>query len=212
MNIIILGAERAGKTALLRSIKSTPVATSRSLSMKLKGSLGLSKSSSNMRSLLSMTGSGASTSSSDILAMLAANTYTPTEGVELDTWAPPQDTIDSELTFVAPTASPTQTDQGEESEPRGMLFNMWDMAGHEVYQSTHPFFLSRRSVFVLAFHMARIDEELPGLVQWLNCIQVMAADAPLVIVGTHLDEFTRKERISAVKRAVNRNILTCTPT
>jgi hypothetical protein len=64
------------------------------------------------------------------------------------------------------------------------------LAGQEVYYTTHAFFLSERSVFLLVWNLCG-DEKNSRVSYWLNTVRTHAPNAPVILVGTHLDE--RKE-------------------
>eukprot|EP01103_Thecamoeba_quadrilineata_P004097 TRINITY_DN1381_c3_g1_i1.p1 TRINITY_DN1381_c3_g1~~TRINITY_DN1381_c3_g1_i1.p1 ORF type:complete len:1903 (+),score=318.22 TRINITY_DN1381_c3_g1_i1:778-5709(+) len=63
----------------------------------------------------------------------------------------------------------------------------WDFAGQDLYYTTHQFFLTPRSVYLLVFNMA-LPEEDSRIEYWLQMIQTRAPDCPIVLAGTHLDE------------------------
>lgn len=65
-------------------------------------------------------------------------------------------------------------------------FSVWDFAGQEVYYSTHQFFISDRTIYIFVFNLLE-DDETSRIEYWLNSISVRAQDAPILVVGTHLD-------------------------
>jgi len=68
-----------------------------------------------------------------------------------------------------------------------MELNGWDFGGQEIYHATHQFFLTNRSLFLLAWN-ARHGYEQGKLYYWLDAIQARAPDSPVLIVATHVDE------------------------
>jgi len=62
----------------------------------------------------------------------------------------------------------------------------WDFAGQELYYTTHQFFLSGRSIFVVVWNLEKPIEE-SRVEFWLNSIQSKISTATVVLVGTHLD-------------------------
>ena len=68
-----------------------------------------------------------------------------------------------------------------------MQLNAWDFGGQEIYHATHQFFLTTRSLFVLAWN-ARHGYEQGKLYYWLDAIQARAPESPVVLVATHIDE------------------------
>lgn len=68
-----------------------------------------------------------------------------------------------------------------------MQLRSWDFGGQEIYHASHQFFLTNRSLFVLVWN-ARLGFEQGRLYYWLNTIQALAPDSPIVIVATWTDE------------------------
>src|SRR5205823_2277128 len=65
-------------------------------------------------------------------------------------------------------------------------FRAWDFAGQEVYYSTHAFFLSNRSVYLVVWSLTA-SEDTQRVLYWLQSIQSRAPKAPVMLVGTHAD-------------------------
>ena len=122
-------------------------------------------------------------------------------------------------------------------------FTVWDFAGRihhmpllsptinviigqEVYYSTHQFFLSQRSIYIVVFDMSTLNPPPPtaggfapappitsahtagagtdGLERvnyWLQCIALWAPQSPVIIVGTHLDEVS-SEKVTAIEAQI----------
>ncbi|MBE9069834.1 leucine-rich repeat domain-containing protein, partial [Leptolyngbya cf. ectocarpi LEGE 11479] len=68
-----------------------------------------------------------------------------------------------------------------------MTLNTWDFGGQEIYHATHQFFLTNRSLFLLAFN-ARLGFEQGKLVYWLKTIRANAPESPVILVATWADE------------------------
>ncbi|MEH2062249.1 MAG: COR domain-containing protein [Nostoc sp.] len=68
-----------------------------------------------------------------------------------------------------------------------MQLNTWDFGGQEIYHATHQFFLTNRSLFLLAWN-ARLGFEQGKLNYWLDTIKALAPDSPILLVATHIDE------------------------
>lgn len=81
--------------------------------------------------------------------------------------------------------------EGEKKLPRladefDVNISWWDFAGQELYYTTHQFFLSGRSIFVVVWNLEKPIEE-SRVDFWLNSIQSKISNATVVLVGTHLD-------------------------
>jgi Leucine-rich repeat (LRR) protein len=68
-----------------------------------------------------------------------------------------------------------------------MQLNTWDFGGQDIYHATHQFFLTNRSLFVLAWN-ARLGFEQGKLYYWLDTIKARAPESPVLIVATYIDE------------------------
>ena len=68
-----------------------------------------------------------------------------------------------------------------------MELNAWDFGGQEIYHATHQFFLTNRSLFLLAWN-ARHGYEQGKLRYWLDTINALAPESPILMVATHIDE------------------------
>jgi len=68
-----------------------------------------------------------------------------------------------------------------------MQLNTWDFGGQEIYHATHQFFLTNRSLFLLAWN-ARHGFEQGKLYYWLDTIQALAPESPILLVATWIDE------------------------
>ncbi|MCP4700859.1 MAG: GTPase [Gammaproteobacteria bacterium] len=68
-----------------------------------------------------------------------------------------------------------------------MVLNAWDFGGQDIYHATHQFFLSNRSLFLLAWN-ARLGFEQGRLYYWLDTIKALAPASPILLIATHTDE------------------------
>ena len=75
-----------------------------------------------------------------------------------------------------------------------LTFTIWDFGGQDVFKAIHHLFLSDDGVYILVFDMAKLlrpkdeVESKANLTFWFKSIEMHSKKAPLVIVGTHLDE------------------------
>ncbi|MCP4536731.1 MAG: GTPase, partial [Chloroflexi bacterium] len=68
-----------------------------------------------------------------------------------------------------------------------VILNVWDFGGQQIYHTTHQFFMTKRSLYVLVWN-ARGDTDQARLDYWLHNIQVLAPESPVLLVATHIDE------------------------
>jgi internalin A len=81
-----------------------------------------------------------------------------------------------------------------------MTLNVWDFGGQQIYHTTHQFFLTKRSLYLLVWN-ARGNAEQARLDHWLAKIQVLAPRAPIVLVATHVDECPAELNFTRFKEA-----------
>jgi len=65
--------------------------------------------------------------------------------------------------------------------------NFWDFGGQEIYNATHQFFLTKRSLYILLWE-ARKDNDLTHFDYWLNIIRLLSDSSPVLIVLNKIDE------------------------
>jgi internalin A len=68
-----------------------------------------------------------------------------------------------------------------------IVLNTWDFGGQQIYHATHQFFLTKRSMYFVTWN-ARLGVEQSRLDYWLETIQALAPNAPILLVATHIDE------------------------
>lgn len=86
-----------------------------------------------------------------------------TEGIDINTWT------------ISTNSSPE------------FRVNVWDFGGQEIYHSTHQFFLTKRSLYLLVWE-ARTDQHLISFDYWLNVIKLLSNSSPTIIVLNKIDE------------------------
>ena len=72
------------------------------------------------------------------------------------------------------------------SESKDMTWDCWDYAGQEIYYTTHQFFLSPRSVYLVCYNL--LDRNLSKIEYWINSIHARARGSPIFLIGTHWDD------------------------
>ncbi|MGD1901085.1 MAG: COR domain-containing protein [Geitlerinemataceae cyanobacterium] len=69
--------------------------------------------------------------------------------------------------------------QFQHSSGSSFRVNIWDFGGQEIYHSTHQFFLTRRSCYVLVADNRKEDD---NLYYWLSIVELLAEDSPVLVV------------------------------
>ncbi|ELS00329.1 small GTP-binding protein domain protein [Xenococcus sp. PCC 7305] len=74
-----------------------------------------------------------------------------------------------------------------EIEDKELQVNIWDFGGQEIMHSTHQFFLTERSLYLLIVDTTQSEEE-NRIEYWLKIIQSFGKDAPVILVGNKADQ------------------------
>lgn len=107
--------------------------------------------------------------------------HATTEGIDITQWTISKDEISLEKDF---------------------RLNIWDFGGQEIYHSTHQFFLTKRSIYLLVTE-ARKDENHEDFYYWLNIIRLLGDKSPVIIVQNKCDQPYRDIPIQGYRRIFN---------
>jgi len=82
----------------------------------------------------------------------------------------------------------------------GVSFTIWDYGGQEVFYTLHHLFLTSYGVYLLVFDMQQLAKEdcenaQKYILFWLNSVSLHAPDAPILIVGTMMDQLKKRRDI-----------------
>ena len=67
--------------------------------------------------------------------------------------------------------------------------NVWDFGGQEIYHTTHQFFLTKRSLYILVADSRREDTDF---FYWLNVVELLSGNSPILIVKNEKQDRQRK--------------------
>lgn len=70
---------------------------------------------------------------------------------------------------------------------RDLLINIWDFGGQEIYHSTHQFFLTKRSLYLLLTE-SRKEDSHEDFFYWLNIIKMLGDKSPVLMVLNKCDQ------------------------
>jgi GTPase SAR1 family protein len=99
-------------------------------------------------------------------------------GYELDAAEDSTEGIDV-MAWQFPASIRVRGQAGERLLQRDFRVNIWDFGGQEIYHSTHQFFLTKRSVYVLVTDERKEDTDFE---YWLEIVNLLSGGSPLVIV------------------------------
>ena len=91
---------------------------------------------------------------------------------------------------------------------REFRLNVWDFGGQEMYHSTHRFFLSERSIYVLVSDNRKGDTDFN---YWLNIIEMYAGKSPVIIVLNEKDDVAKAINQSDLKGRYHESIKEIVP-
>lgn len=105
-----------------------------------------------------------------------------TEGINISRWVIPQ----AKISEVNPKIQ------------RDFQINVWDFGGQEIYHSTHQFFLTKRSIYLLVTE-SRKEDSHDDFFYWLNVIKLLGDKSPVIMVLNKCDQPTKELPIKEYK-------------
>lgn len=79
---------------------------------------------------------------------------------------------------------------------REFQVNIWDFGGQEIYHTTHQFFLTKRSLYALVADTRKEDTDF---YYWLNVVELLSDNSPLLIIKNEKQERKREINIRALR-------------
>jgi len=106
----------------------------------------------------------------------------------------------------------------EDGKLRKFHYNIWDFGGQQIYHTTHQFFLTRRSLYVLVIDTGKdaTGNDDTTVNYWLQVIELLGENSPLLLIRNeknerqiNIDIPTKKTRFEFLKSdyCVNLNTL-----
>jgi len=87
-----------------------------------------------------------------------------------------------------------------------LSFTLWDFGGQKVFYALHHLFLTNYGTYLLLFDMRMLLREPSSaneyLKFWLNSIRIHAPEAPVILLGSHLDKIKSKRKLRAVNKVI----------
>jgi internalin A len=80
---------------------------------------------------------------------------------------------------------------GKDTSIDPIRLNLWDFGGQDIMHSTHQFFLTKRSLYILILNSRQNDRQ-NRIEYWLRIIQSFSDCSPIIIVCNHIDQHTPK--------------------
>jgi len=104
------------------------------------------------------------------------------------------------------------------AEGKDFRINIWDFGGQEIYHSTHQFFLTKRSLYILLDDTKKDDKDVNDTTfnYWLQVVELLSESSPVLIIQNEkadrskaLDLQSMQGRFKNVKGSWPTNIETC---
>ncbi len=74
--------------------------------------------------------------------------------------------------------------------------NIWDFGGQEIYHSTHQFFLTKRSLYILVADTRKEDTDF---YYWLNAVELLSDNSPMLIVKNEKQDRQREINVNQLR-------------
>ncbi|CAM1298620.1 Uncharacterised protein g2173 [Pycnogonum litorale] len=86
-------------------------------------------------------------------------------------------------------------------EDKNFKFTVFDLAGHDVYDSTHRLFFSSNSIYILVVDMSlyNYQEFYPLVGKWYDMLTCYSPKCNVILVGTHEDVLKREQAEKILK-------------
>ncbi|MEO1051954.1 MAG: COR domain-containing protein, partial [Bacteroidota bacterium] len=101
-----------------------------------------------------------------------------TRGIDVNVWQFPM-SIDDIRTCLSGRDQEEYEAAADKAQKDGFRVNLWDFGGQEIYHSTHQFFLTGNSLYVLLADTRKQDTDFN---YWLNTVEQLGNDSPLLII------------------------------
>jgi small GTP-binding protein len=88
-----------------------------------------------------------------------------------------------------------------EGEP--VKLNIWDFGGQEIQHSTHQFFLTTRSLYLLVVD-ARKGDQISNIEYWLKLIESFGGDSPIIVVINQIDQLKGQRELNLDRNALKK--------
>lgn len=100
-----------------------------------------------------------------------------TEGIDVTKWIIPKEDLAIEKDF---------------------NINVWDFGGQEIYYSTHQFFLTQRSLYILVTE-SRKEDSYNVLFYWFNILKLLGGESPIIFVLNKIDQPTKELPVAQLR-------------
>src|SRR5205085_328272 len=92
-----------------------------------------------------------------------------------------------------------QSEVKGEGEP--VKLNIWDFGGQEIQHSTHQFFMTTRSLYLLVVD-ARKGDQISSIEYWLKLIESFGGNSPIIVVINQIDQLQGQRPLNLDRTAL----------
>ncbi len=77
-----------------------------------------------------------------------------------------------------------------DGKPRKFKYNVWDFGGQQIYQSTHQFFLTHRSLYALVMDTGKdsVGNDDSTMNYWLQAVELLGGNSPMLLLLNQKNE------------------------
>jgi internalin A len=86
-------------------------------------------------------------------------------------------------------------------EGEAVKLNIWDFGGQEIQHSTHQFFMTTRSLYLLVVD-ARKGDQLSNIEYWLKLIESFGGASPILVVINQIDQLRGQRPLNLDRKAL----------
>jgi serine/threonine protein kinase/GTPase SAR1 family protein len=194
--LMIVGQENVGKTNLLRSLV-------KGASQKEKAAASANAASSSKAATESTNGREAGGTLRGRSQTRRGNTMVAQDVMSKEMFQTSGKTLSTDgidiYNIHIETDFQLEDQNGKREEWKHLTFSVWDFAGQEIYYTTHSFFLTDRSIFVVVFNLL-LGPENCRVDYWLNSVKARTPTAPIFLIGTHLDKVSKSDAIKTMEK------------
>uniref|UniRef100_A0A8D2LCR7 non-specific serine/threonine protein kinase n=1 Tax=Varanus komodoensis TaxID=61221 RepID=A0A8D2LCR7_VARKO len=84
-----------------------------------------------------------------------------------------------------------------------LVLNVWDFAGQEEFHCSHPHFMTQRALYLAVYDLSKGETEVDAMKPWLFNIKARASSSPVILIGTHVDISSEKQRKACISKIAN---------
>ena len=95
---------------------------------------------------------------------------------------------------------PTNGMEGKAWQNDGVTYVIQDYSGKQSFHAIYPYYFSKMSIYFVCFKIEdksskKLEVNHEEIIYWLRTISLFAKNSPIVLVGTHAEHSSTKEKL-----------------